>query len=1238
MSHVFVSYSHLDNDFAQLLRTHLEQEGIKTWLALENLKAGEEWREGIDEAIRASYAMIVVISPNSDISKYVTYEWAFAYGIGLQIVPILHKAVEEKIHPRLENLQYEDFTHTSNRPWSRLIKRLNEIQQIVLEKERRDPKIEEATRTLRQSFKFQERAEAAKALGKFRAQSSIPILLESMNDPEEEVRLAIVISLGEIQDNTALPRLIEIISGSTHSVPLQTAAIQSLGNIGEISVAGEIVKLLNNPNEQIQEAAIQALGNLKASDSINPLIEFLFSRIEQLNSEEDEEDEYDEYDDEDDYDYLEDDLILTTFEALQGMMSEEHAKIFFPLLNHDSLAIRKQATEIVAKIQAEEAVQLLIQAAVRDAHNAIRGIAVDGLANLEKTKQIKDKLRELNDKDANIRTAAIAYFEQSMGLDGLILALAEPHSQAYWTIAERIEELAQTEGWAKLVPCLKSKITRVRAFAAEILGKLEDRSCCDDVKPLIDDTNSFVRGLAIRAVGRLQCKGVVRKLQSKLDDKEKIFSNSDNTVSEFAAIALGRLGHQSAIPHLIDILRQPKSDLHSDAAELLGTLNAISVISDLRTILTGDATSSRKAACLALGVIEHKIDIEELLDSLNEEESWSRSEAIEQLSKIEPPFGLVVALFHEPVKSYWEIEKQLKYVLPTDNSALIAKLLEDANYRVRAFTAEAIGKRPDIGCPPELIKLTNDDVAFVSGLAVRAVGRLQYGEYRKILTQKLDDKRKVYSNSNIRVCDYAAIALVRSDHLDTQILWEILTNSGQEVQDEAVELLQKKPNELSLTRIEELSSNGNYGTRIAAAKLLKSFVTTNEGIELLSKLLDDTDDRVIIAALDSLTSSQKLPENVQEKLGIFLDQSKEQLQIAAVKVVAESSCVELSSKVISKFLSRNSYSLRNALKDALIKLSSQLNAEKFQELLLKLVDQGNDDQRRDAVDILDTVGDIRVARKLLELLKDNDYGWQRYTVGSVVSKFGDASLEPELRGLLSHENTFARDVAARIVGELKMSSLRPFILKLLVDEDMDVVRSAVIALREIGEQSNVPDILPLLDADETSVVAHAIFALAKFGDKSLADKIRAKLASDEDFVQNAAISALVDLHDTDAVSTLVAFVNDNDRHLYEEERCRAVEAIGKLGAADETLFLIRDVWLNDDSCEVRFASAKALGELKSIQAVDSLIQKLDDRCGASEGRVCDAAAESLEKIGTDKALSSVALWRKKQPSDSDDED
>jgi len=153
MRHVFVSYSHEDNDFAQLLRTKLDEKGIKTWLALESLKAGEEWREGIDSAIRSSFAMIVIISPASDTSKYVTYEWAFAYGINVPIVPILYKPVNETIHPRLESLQYEDFTPKNNRPWTRLISRLKELEQEALHREQTDPRVERAIRALEDSWR-----------------------------------------------------------------------------------------------------------------------------------------------------------------------------------------------------------------------------------------------------------------------------------------------------------------------------------------------------------------------------------------------------------------------------------------------------------------------------------------------------------------------------------------------------------------------------------------------------------------------------------------------------------------------------------------------------------------------------------------------------------------------------------------------------------------------------------------------------------------------------------------------------------------------------------------------------------------------------------------------------------------------------------------------------------------------------------------------------------------------------
>ena len=130
MKHVFVSYSHKDNDFAELLRTELQRVGYTMLASLESLKAGEDWREGIDDAIKSAFAVIVIISPKFDLSKYVTYEWALAYGFGVPIIPVLYKKLElpQKSHPRLESLQYEDFTSKTNRPWKRIIEKLKEIQ------------------------------------------------------------------------------------------------------------------------------------------------------------------------------------------------------------------------------------------------------------------------------------------------------------------------------------------------------------------------------------------------------------------------------------------------------------------------------------------------------------------------------------------------------------------------------------------------------------------------------------------------------------------------------------------------------------------------------------------------------------------------------------------------------------------------------------------------------------------------------------------------------------------------------------------------------------------------------------------------------------------------------------------------------------------------------------------------------------------------------------------------------
>lgn len=118
---IFISYCKDDCDFAENIKTRLEKEEISVWHD-STLVAGEDWRNSIDNGIKASNVLIVIMSPEAKHSDYVTYEWAFALGFGIPVIPILLKTT--LLHPRLESLHYLDFTNPRSRPWTELIQQL----------------------------------------------------------------------------------------------------------------------------------------------------------------------------------------------------------------------------------------------------------------------------------------------------------------------------------------------------------------------------------------------------------------------------------------------------------------------------------------------------------------------------------------------------------------------------------------------------------------------------------------------------------------------------------------------------------------------------------------------------------------------------------------------------------------------------------------------------------------------------------------------------------------------------------------------------------------------------------------------------------------------------------------------------------------------------------------------------------------------------------------------------------
>ena len=131
---VFVSYSSEDSVFAELVKMKLNEAKMDVWLDQDKLDAGEEWRNEIDLGINESQAIILILSPKSCKSEYVTYEWAYALGRKKNIIPLMYK--KTKIHPRLSGMQYLDFTNNGKGPWDKLLMRIGTLVSAEKNEER----------------------------------------------------------------------------------------------------------------------------------------------------------------------------------------------------------------------------------------------------------------------------------------------------------------------------------------------------------------------------------------------------------------------------------------------------------------------------------------------------------------------------------------------------------------------------------------------------------------------------------------------------------------------------------------------------------------------------------------------------------------------------------------------------------------------------------------------------------------------------------------------------------------------------------------------------------------------------------------------------------------------------------------------------------------------------------------------------------------------------------------------
>ena len=91
MTQIFISYSRRDLGFVEQLASDLKEAGLDVWYDLSDLVGGTRWRIEIENAIRISQHVVMVLSPDSVGSEWVEREYLFANNLKKNIVPILYR-------------------------------------------------------------------------------------------------------------------------------------------------------------------------------------------------------------------------------------------------------------------------------------------------------------------------------------------------------------------------------------------------------------------------------------------------------------------------------------------------------------------------------------------------------------------------------------------------------------------------------------------------------------------------------------------------------------------------------------------------------------------------------------------------------------------------------------------------------------------------------------------------------------------------------------------------------------------------------------------------------------------------------------------------------------------------------------------------------------------------------------------------------------------------------------------
>jgi HEAT repeat protein len=275
MGHIFISYHRAEADFATVLRLELEKAGHTVWIDDHAISPGADWRSEIDQGIQTATALIAVMTPEAARSEYVTYEWAFALGRGILVIPVVLRAAT--LHPRLDALQYLDFSTHDARPWSRLLEIIEQpnVTPPGRAEDLKAPSVIDKAIGALESLDPEERRLALEVLGQSSDPTAQHAVRTALRHSILDVRVMAAISIAPVDPSAALPALVEGLAFNIHGDEgtrrLFFEVKDTLRDIGQGAVPF-LVQALTSPNETVWSNAARVLGEIGDDSAVPALL------------------------------------------------------------------------------------------------------------------------------------------------------------------------------------------------------------------------------------------------------------------------------------------------------------------------------------------------------------------------------------------------------------------------------------------------------------------------------------------------------------------------------------------------------------------------------------------------------------------------------------------------------------------------------------------------------------------------------------------------------------------------------------------------------------------------------------------------------------------------------------------------------------------------------------------------------------------------------------------------------